>query len=60
MEFYVEELEMDYNNVFYEQKKEIFKILVKLIIIVIFIVKSKILFYVFFFVKKSLYLQRSS
>lgn len=51
---------MDYNNVFYEQKKEIFKILVKLIIIVIFIVKSKILFYVFFFVKKSLYLQRCS
>lgn len=22
MEFYVKELEMDYNNVFYEQKKE--------------------------------------
>lgn len=35
MEFCVEELEMDYNNVCYEQKKEIFKILLKLIIILL-------------------------
>lgn len=51
---------MGHNTAFDEQKKKTFKISLKFIITATLTAKSKISFYVFFFAKKSSYLQRST